>query len=126
MRKARVFPLATREVFGPLQVVTEYRLQELDSVLEVCERMHAHLTAAVVSRDEQFRCVWGPLGVGDAEVGAVNAADAASGNHAGRAAAHARWCLLLCCCCCDCLGRLSARTHASVSVCRYFASVLYR
>jgi 1-pyrroline-5-carboxylate dehydrogenase len=57
MRKARVFPLATREVFGPLQVVTEYRLRELDSVLEVCERMHAHLTAAVVSRDEQFRCV---------------------------------------------------------------------
>jgi hypothetical protein len=38
----------------PVQVVTEYRNNELDLVLDACERMHAHLTAAVVSNDPLF------------------------------------------------------------------------
>lgn len=37
------------------QVVTEYSDGELDSVLEACERMNNHLTAAVVSNDVSFQ-----------------------------------------------------------------------
>ena len=37
-----------------LQVVTEYADGEIDTVLEVTERMHAHLTCAVVSNDPIF------------------------------------------------------------------------
>ncbi|CAN0321376.1 unnamed protein product, partial [Scytosiphon promiscuus] len=37
------------------QVVTEYGDGELDSVLEACERMNNHLTAAVVSNDVSFQ-----------------------------------------------------------------------
>ncbi|KAJ4771558.1 aldehyde dehydrogenase 12A1 [Rhynchospora pubera] len=48
------FDLVTKEIFGPFQVVTEYRNDELELVLEACERMHAHLTAAVVSNDPLF------------------------------------------------------------------------
>ncbi|KAJ4787435.1 aldehyde dehydrogenase 12A1 [Rhynchospora pubera] len=48
------FDLVTKEIFGPFQVVTEYRNDELELVLEACVRMHAHLTAAVVSNDPLF------------------------------------------------------------------------
>lgn len=37
-----------------IQVVTEYSEDQLDLVLEACERMNAHLTAAVVSNDPLF------------------------------------------------------------------------
>ncbi|KAJ3695023.1 hypothetical protein LUZ60_000400 [Juncus effusus] len=48
------FALVTKEIFGPFQVVTEYKNDELAKVLEACERMNAHLTAAVVSNDPLF------------------------------------------------------------------------
>lgn len=48
------FKLATTEIFGPLQVLTSYADDELPIVLEACEKMDAHLTAAVVSSDEMF------------------------------------------------------------------------
>eukprot|EP00250_Pteridium_aquilinum_P010411 c19365_g1_i3 orf=191-1822(+) len=48
------FGLVTTEIFGPLQVVTNYSCEELPLVLEACERMEAHLTAAVVSSDPNF------------------------------------------------------------------------
>jgi 1-pyrroline-5-carboxylate dehydrogenase len=48
------FELATTEVFGPFQVITEYGPADVPHVLEACERMEAHLTAAVVSNDVQF------------------------------------------------------------------------
>ncbi|CAI7788542.1 unnamed protein product, partial [Closterium sp. NIES-54] len=48
------FEIATKEVFGPIQVVTEYDDSEIDLVLEANERMTAHLTAAVVSNDPLF------------------------------------------------------------------------
>ncbi|PKA57312.1 putative aldehyde dehydrogenase [Apostasia shenzhenica] len=48
------FELVTSEIFGPFQVVTEYKQDQLPLVLEACERMHAHLTAAVVSNDLLF------------------------------------------------------------------------
>ncbi len=49
------FDLATTELFGPFQVVVEYGDNEVDTVLEVLERMSHHLTAAVVSADVHFQ-----------------------------------------------------------------------
>lgn len=48
------FKTVTTEVFGPLQVLTEYQDNEIEDVLQVTEQMHAHLTAAVVSNDVLF------------------------------------------------------------------------
>ena len=48
------FKLATTEIFGPLQVLTSYCDDEVSLVLDACEKMDAHLTAAVVSSDELF------------------------------------------------------------------------
>ena len=48
------FKLVTTEIFGPMQVLTSYDDEELPLVLDACERMDAHLTAAVVSSDEMF------------------------------------------------------------------------
>lgn len=52
--KPEHFELATTEIFGPFQVVTEYSDAQLPLVLEACERMDHHLTAAVVSNDIGF------------------------------------------------------------------------
>jgi len=49
------FALCTTEIFGPFQVVTEFGDEDVDSVLEACERMSHHLTAAVVSNDVAFK-----------------------------------------------------------------------
>ncbi|KAK4744479.1 hypothetical protein SAY87_010791 [Trapa incisa] len=48
------FDLVTKEIFGPFQVVTEYKDDQLHMVLDALERMHAHLTAAVVSNNPIF------------------------------------------------------------------------
>ncbi|KAK3226462.1 hypothetical protein Dsin_006324 [Dipteronia sinensis] len=48
------YELVTREIFGPFQIVTEYKQDQLSMVLYALERMHAHLTAAVVSNDPLF------------------------------------------------------------------------
>eukprot|EP00468_Gymnochlora_sp_CCMP2014_P005124 CAMPEP_0167754318 /NCGR_PEP_ID=MMETSP0110_2-20121227/8202_1 /TAXON_ID=629695 /ORGANISM="Gymnochlora sp., Strain CCMP2014" /LENGTH=513 /DNA_ID=CAMNT_0007640181 /DNA_START=136 /DNA_END=1677 /DNA_ORIENTATION=- len=53
--KDDVFELATTELFGPFQVVTEFNDSNVDLVLEACERMENHLTAAVVSNDLGFQ-----------------------------------------------------------------------
>ena len=37
-----------------LQVLTEYDDNQVDQVLQVTEKMHAHLTAAIVSNDALF------------------------------------------------------------------------
>ncbi|MBU6415005.1 aldehyde dehydrogenase family protein [Patescibacteria group bacterium] len=50
----KYFDLVTTEVFGPVQVVTEYTDDQIQILLELCERMRNHLTAAVVSRDQEF------------------------------------------------------------------------
>ena len=49
------FEVCTTEIFGPFQVVTHFDDASLDLVLEACERMEAHLTAAVVSNDIRFQ-----------------------------------------------------------------------
>lgn len=48
------FEAVTTELFGPFQVITSYNDDTLPLVLEACERMEAHLTAAVVSNDPLF------------------------------------------------------------------------
>lgn len=58
--KPEHYDLVTKEIFGPFQIVTEYKDCQVPMVLESLERMHAHLTAAVVSNDPLF--VQGILG----------------------------------------------------------------
>jgi len=48
------FDIATTELFGPFQVVTEFNDSQVEQVLEACERIPHHLTAAVVSNDVKF------------------------------------------------------------------------
>eukprot|EP00520_Triparma_pacifica_P003741 CAMPEP_0118657130 /NCGR_PEP_ID=MMETSP0785-20121206/13849_1 /TAXON_ID=91992 /ORGANISM="Bolidomonas pacifica, Strain CCMP 1866" /LENGTH=490 /DNA_ID=CAMNT_0006550017 /DNA_START=147 /DNA_END=1619 /DNA_ORIENTATION=- len=49
------FGTVCKEIFGPFQIVTSYGDDEIDMVLEACERMSHHLTAAVVSNDVDFQ-----------------------------------------------------------------------
>ncbi|XP_021733794.1 probable aldehyde dehydrogenase [Chenopodium quinoa] len=48
------FELVTKEIFGPFQIITDYKANQLPLVLDALERMNAHLTAAVVSNDLLF------------------------------------------------------------------------
>ncbi|KAK0603102.1 hypothetical protein LWI29_001459 [Acer saccharum] len=48
------YELVTREIFRPFQIVSEYKQDQLPMVLNAPERMHAHLTVAVVSNDPLF------------------------------------------------------------------------
>eukprot|EP00038_Savillea_parva_P020484 m.31481 g.31481 ORF g.31481 m.31481 type:complete len:582 (+) comp4806_c0_seq1:116-1861(+) len=48
------YDAVTTEVFGPFQVITEYRSDQLESVIEALDRMEAHLTAGIVSDDQHF------------------------------------------------------------------------
>ncbi|XP_050256243.1 probable aldehyde dehydrogenase [Quercus robur] len=52
--KENTYELVTREIFGPFQIITDYKKEKLPMVLDALERMHAHLTAAVVSNDPLF------------------------------------------------------------------------
>ncbi|PHJ25109.1 mitochondrial p5cdh [Cystoisospora suis] len=47
--------LATTELFGPVQVLTEWGTGEEQKLIRLLEGMEHHLTAAVVSRDPQFQ-----------------------------------------------------------------------
>nr|CEL68323.1 TPA: aldehyde dehydrogenase, putative [Neospora caninum Liverpool] len=47
--------LATTELFGPVQVVTEWRTGDEKDLLRLMEGMKLHLTAAVVARDVEFQ-----------------------------------------------------------------------
>lgn len=55
MVKDENFDACTIEIFGPFQVVTTFNDEEICHVLDACERMSAHLTAAVVSNDVEFQ-----------------------------------------------------------------------
>jgi len=48
------FEDVTREIFGPFQVVTEYKAGEEDAVLDCLNRNPNHLTAGIVSQDHDF------------------------------------------------------------------------
>merc|ERR1719218_278864 len=53
--KPENFGLCMTEIFGPFQVLTSYNDNSLELVLEACERIPHHLTAAVVSNDPRFQ-----------------------------------------------------------------------
>merc|ERR1712037_457713 len=53
--KEENFNICTTEIFAPFQVITEYDDSQVDLILEACERMSHHLTAAVVSNDPRFQ-----------------------------------------------------------------------
>lgn len=44
--------LVTKEIFGPVQVITSYN--DIEKVINLCEKMDAHLTAAIVSDEPKF------------------------------------------------------------------------
>ena len=48
------FDLITTEVFGPVQVIVNYKHNQLPIILETLEKIPLHLTAAVVSNDPLF------------------------------------------------------------------------
>lgn len=48
------YELITTELFGPVTVVTEYEDSQLDTVLDIMERLDRYLTAGVVSNDPRF------------------------------------------------------------------------
>ena len=51
----KYFDLCTTEIFGGFQISVDYTDSQLDLVLAALERVHAHLTAAVVSNDVHFQ-----------------------------------------------------------------------
>jgi len=46
--------LVTTEIFGPFQIISTYRDYELEVILNILEKMDHHLSAAVVSNDQNF------------------------------------------------------------------------
>ena len=55
MMKPENFDTVTTEIFGPFQIVTHYDDESVQLVLDACEGMEAHLTAAVCSNDIRFQ-----------------------------------------------------------------------
>ena len=53
-RSERKLKLLTTELFGPFQIITDYKTKEVSFLLEILESMSHHLTAAVVSNDNVF------------------------------------------------------------------------
>lgn len=49
--KEENFAACTREIFGPFQVVTEWKDGEADKVIALCEKLNQHLTAAICTND---------------------------------------------------------------------------
>lgn len=48
------FEICSQELFGPFQVVVEYKDSEVDKVIECCNRYENRLTAGIVSNDVLF------------------------------------------------------------------------
>lgn len=55
MLKDEYFDTCTTELFAPFQVITTYGDNEVESIIDACERMSHHLTAALVSNDVHFQ-----------------------------------------------------------------------
>jgi 1-pyrroline-5-carboxylate dehydrogenase len=51
MLKDENFGLCTTEIFGPFQVMTEWKVGEEDLVIQACEKLKLHLTAAIMTND---------------------------------------------------------------------------
>mmetsp|Transcript_10928 Transcript_10928/g.16258 ORF Transcript_10928/g.16258 Transcript_10928/m.16258 type:complete len:572 (-) Transcript_10928:456-2171(-) len=54
MLKEENYDICFKELFAPFQIITKYNDANMCLVLEACERMSNHLTAAVVSNDVKF------------------------------------------------------------------------
>jgi len=54
MKDEAHFKVATTELFGPVQVLVDYKEGQLEDVLDATNRMPNHLTAGVVSNDPRF------------------------------------------------------------------------
>ncbi|MEM1009117.1 MAG: aldehyde dehydrogenase family protein, partial [Myxococcota bacterium] len=54
IHRSETFELVCTEMFAPFQVVTTWNDAQLPMLLDICERMEQHLTAAVVSNDAHF------------------------------------------------------------------------
>lgn len=54
LREQKYFDIATTELFGPFQIIVDYKDEELPLVMDSINRMQNHLTAGVVSKDMQF------------------------------------------------------------------------
>ena len=52
IKKKKNHDLVLREIFGPVQIVTDY--ENIEDVLDICENMENHLTGAIVSNDPKF------------------------------------------------------------------------
>jgi 1-pyrroline-5-carboxylate dehydrogenase len=82
LEDARAWELASTEVFGPLQICTEYVDAELDDVIALCNRLEERLTAAVVSNDPVFTArVLGGTSNGTTYVGLRARTTGAPANH---------------------------------------------
>jgi 1-pyrroline-5-carboxylate dehydrogenase len=54
-RAAKKMKLLTTELFAPFQIIVEYNGEKgLETILDICEGMSHHLTAATVSNDPRF------------------------------------------------------------------------
>jgi 1-pyrroline-5-carboxylate dehydrogenase len=53
--RGKNFELATRELFGPFQIIVSYSDDDIDFLLEILEKMENHLTAAIVSSNVEFQ-----------------------------------------------------------------------
>ena len=47
--------LATTEIFGPFQIIVDYKEDQMELIFRIIENMEEHLTAAVVSNDPVFQ-----------------------------------------------------------------------
>jgi 1-pyrroline-5-carboxylate dehydrogenase len=82
MLKPANYTQCTTEIFGPFQVVTSFGDADVPRVIEALERMHHHLTAAVVSNEPLFvNRILGASVNGTTYVGALARTTAAPQNH---------------------------------------------
>merc|ERR550525_1433498 len=54
LKDPRNLATASTELFGPFQVIVDYKSDQVDFVIELLNMMPNHLTAGVVSNDMQF------------------------------------------------------------------------
>ncbi|KAL1528800.1 hypothetical protein AB1Y20_010125 [Prymnesium parvum] len=54
LESEEVFNLATTELFGPFQVITSYKHDQVPQVIELLNKVKNHLTAGIVSNDNHF------------------------------------------------------------------------
>lgn len=54
MLNEKYHKLIMTELFGPFQIITTYKQEEVPTLIKILESMENHLTAAIVSNDHAF------------------------------------------------------------------------